>query len=73
MIEFDTKISYTCKNGMKFEDDKSLFGGKFGDKVEATCRPGNTWDEPVWLKCVESKIHYTKDIRTTDYSILLIF
>ena len=38
---------------MKFEDDKSL------DKVEATCRPGNTWDEPVWLKCVESKIHYT--------------
>ena len=49
LIEFDTKISYTCKNGMKFEDDFKM------RNVEATCRPGNTWDVPVWLKCVASK------------------
>ena len=49
LIDFGSNISYTCKHGMKFEEDFDL------DKVEATCRPGNTWEEPAWLKCVESK------------------
>ena len=51
LIEFDTKISYACKNGMKIEDDFKIL------QVEATCRSGNTWEEPLWLNCVDSKFH----------------
>ena len=52
LIEFDTKISYACKNGMKIEDDFKIL------QVEATCRSGNTWEEPLWLNCVDSKFHH---------------
>ena len=34
---------------MKFKQDFAL------ETQEATCRPGNTWDEPTaWLDCRES-------------------
>lgn len=52
IVEFDQHIQYGCKNGMKFEKDFDL------ETENATCREGNTWDEPhgAWSKCVASKL-----------------
>ncbi len=46
----DDVFKYTCANGMKFADDFAKLN------VGATCRDGNTWEEPTWGTCVDSNI-----------------
>ena len=48
LVEFNTKINYTCSRGMKFKDDFNIA------KQEALCLNENFWVEPPWLECVES-------------------
>ena len=48
-VDFNATVNYTCERGMKFEDDFDL------SHQEALCNPGNTWTEPPWKTCVESK------------------
>ena len=44
------RVQFLCFNGQRFHDDF--------DRVhqEAECHPGNTWTEPAWEHCIDSKI-----------------
>lgn len=51
-VEFGEEVEYGCAEGTKFEKDFDL------EAENATCREGNTWDEPngAWSRCVPSKM-----------------
>ncbi len=50
-IPVDSDMGYVCDRGMKAVPDFAL-----NPVVSATCRQGNSWEEPTdWKKCVESK------------------
>ena len=49
IIEVGAKIQFQCTNEMKVEGDKNILF------QEVTCQENNTFAEPAWNKCVESK------------------
>ncbi|XP_059096246.1 uncharacterized protein LOC131890823 [Tigriopus californicus] len=51
-VPFGSAVQYRCDNGKKFQHDPTL------DFVNATCKPGNTWEAPVggWPTCIETKV-----------------
>lgn len=53
LIDFDAKINYTCKGGLKPNTSLNL------DKIQAQCLPENGWDGPQeWISCVESECEF---------------
>ena len=47
-VEIDASLDYKCRDGRKLASDYAM------DTLVSTCREDNTWEDPVWQKCVSS-------------------